>query len=136
MGKRKGKNEVIVKALNVDIKKSKIYVGFTSKYGSAYGEWFGEVEAGQNYAIELDIPAELTWGKDIKEIRETLEVISYDGQFNYLQGILDHLYEDGIVAFRIGPSIVLLETKGYTSAKKGSWVQIKVPEIQLFNINL
>lgn len=127
---------MIVKVLNVDSKESGSYVEFSTKVGIGYGEWFGVVEKGREYGVELDIPTKLTWGKDLIEINESLELINRDGSFHYLQGTIEDLYEDGVIALRIDSSIILLETTGHTIAKKGSWVQIKTSEIRLYNIDI
>jgi len=68
---------MIIKVLKIIDSKNNI-VEFSSEYGTAIGEWRGDIpKVSFEYDVEIDIPKKLVWDSDIKVTDEKADRIDF-----------------------------------------------------------
>ncbi|MEA2274338.1 MAG: hypothetical protein QOI98_3046 [Solirubrobacteraceae bacterium] len=113
-------------------------VSFSSPAGHATAVWRGEkLPDPGDYDVELDIPVELRWGRDLRERENLAPGIEQTSDGYRLAGRAVDLGSDGVLAIDLGGSIVMLDTEGTPPTNVvGKMVEFDSPVLELYPTNI
>lgn len=125
-----------IQILSVHEDRKALRVHFTCDLGHGEARWTGRTPTPDTtYNVEIDIPATLRWDVTIRPTLETAPLIATTIDGNRLVARLESVDPDGISVLRFGPSIILAEADGEPPAR-GSWVQVRTPNLVLYPYDL
>lgn len=99
--------------------------------------WEGNIpKKDENYAVEIDIPDELIWGKSIfrSDLNNYLFVQNEDN--TRIVALLDYVSKDNLATLILYDSVLLIDIDGLDKDLSHEWVEINCKKISLTNINL
>lgn len=126
--------------MNIKVKKiikSKNIILFETSVGIGKGIWMSQVLPKLNnlYEVEFEITDDLVWEKNVFFASDNNEEIKIDSEYLCIQGKVERVEQDGLVIFRLGSSIIMLDN--FTEPPpSGSFIRFKVRNPQLFNANI
>jgi len=111
-------------------------VEFQSELGASRGRWAGAMPVpGTTYFVEFDVNKVLTVGTDFVVVDDVDQPsIGGDGDRSVLIGILERIEDDGIVIFRLGKCLIMLEVEG-APLTKGACVRVGPVHLSLSDMN-
>ena len=90
-----------------------------------------------DHDVELEIPTELHWGRDLRELETPAAGIQQTADGYRLTGRAVDLGSDGALAIDLGGSIVMLDTEGTPPANVvGRIVEFDSPVLELYPTNI
>jgi hypothetical protein len=122
-----------IEILSVDTSSSETRVRFASDHGDANARWSGAPPAvGDRYDVELDASTRLTWGRDlVVRVGGDYRLTAHGERGAVIDATLEMFdAEDGVASLRIGPSVMLISTRGDAPAV-GSAVRATIDELVL-----
>lgn len=111
-------------------------VEFTCPYGAGRGRWAtGVPKLGQEYDVELDFNDPLRIGVNVEVTdNEIPSIRNSDHQITIVAKVED-LFDDHTGSLRLGESLILVEFEGVLPVVE-TWVEIRLPEIELFDTGI
>jgi hypothetical protein len=107
-------------------------VRFVSRFGEAMARWASTTPVvHEAYDVELNVTGYIEWSRTEIVVGERVFSISMTPEGIRLCGAIDSVRDDGVVALRLGDSLVLLESIG-EPPPVGSNVCITVNEVELY----
>ena len=111
---------------------SKAEVRFGSPFGEALARWAsGAPEVHGVYDVELNVSERVEWARTGIVVDGGTPSITMTPEGVRFCGTLDNVDEDGVVALRLGNSLMLLESVG-EPPPVGSSVCVTVKEVELY----
>ena len=112
-------------------------VSFDSDYGSAEGLWKqNSPTIGCSYDVEIEVDGDITWLVNTHQSHEVIPKLEKSGNLTRIVAQLESSEEDGCCVLRIGTSILLTEIKGMPNLDKGTFIEMKVHSIRLFDTKM
>jgi len=113
-------------------------VRFSSPAGHATAVWRGgTLPDPGDYDVELEVPIELQWGRDLRERENLAAGIQQTADGYRLSGRAVDLGSDGVLAIDVGGSILMLDTTGTPPADiVGRMVELESPVLELYPTNI
>jgi len=109
-------------------------IRFRSGAASVEGRWAGtgEVSVGREVDVELEVAEE-----KIISARPTLglpaDPVAQEGGEVVIAGRTERVGDDGIIEFRVGQDVILLERIGaLADVVEGTHLELRVPELELY----
>lgn len=89
------------------------HVRFNCEFGTGAGLWHGSTPwTSAEYDVELEVPGVLLWGRDLAAGPDAAPMIFSGQDTTHLCAQLESVSDDGVIALRLGTSIVRVETSG------------------------
>lgn len=93
----------------------------------------GKPRQGSTYDVELKMPL-VAWGEQIFLSDLSRPRITLANDQLLITSQIERVDSAGVLELRIGESVVLVETTG-VPAEPGNWVDIRLPELDLYDTN-
>jgi len=113
-------------------------VRFRSGGDSVDGHWGGpgEIPVGRDLDIEMEVSAE-----EIISVRPAFrssrDPVEQDGGVVVIVGCVERVGVDGVIEFRAGDDLILLEQCGpLADVAEGAYIELRVPDLKIYPIDL
>ncbi len=110
---------------------------FETLFGVGRGHWMTKTSPKLNayHEVEFEIPDSLVWEENVFLAKNNKELIEIDNKYLNIQGNIEQIDSDGLVVFRIGSSIILIdEFKDVPPVN--SFIQVKISNLRIFDTNI
>jgi len=108
-------------------------VEFSCLQGTGRGTWkTGVPRLGQEYDVELDLQQPLLMEMNAQPARKESPRVSMSEHEVTLVARVEEVFEEGNASLRLGDALILAEYQGEFPAP-GTWVEITLPELVLFD---
>ena len=110
-----------------------LYVEFTCNQGTSQGTWkTGVPRLGQTYDVELNFQQPLEMGENLRAAADESPRVSRSADGITLVARVEDIFEEGTASLRLGEALILIEYQGEFPAP-GTWVEISLPELELWD---
>jgi hypothetical protein len=111
------------------------YVRFRCAYGSGLGYWMGEEISltGNPEHVELEVQDPvLHWSERVPSESHG-PAIRWKGDILAIDGMVEGVAEDGVIQFRVGSDVLLLEQgQGLADVTEGMNIELEVSRLELY----
>jgi hypothetical protein len=111
-------------------------IEYICQYGTGRGAWtIGLPQIGQEYDVELDFDQPLHVGVNIRLADDDApRICSSEYDITFVARI-ENIFDEDTASLRLGDSLILVDYEGVFPTI-GTWVEVKLPQIELYDTGI
>ena len=123
-----------IKVLSITSAESDVSIEFDSSYGICRGNWqVGVPTLGREYDVEIELRQPLRIYKNTRPSRDSSPHLSASKHSVTIVSKIEDQYDNGTAILRVGDSLIHVEVEDLPDLLVGSWIEVNVPELDLYD---
>lgn len=114
-------------------------VDFQCAYGVGWGRWMSDdmPKPGDVTHVEIDLPEQVLDWHEVVPAEHLGHALRPEAELLVITGTVEKVAEDGVIAYRVGSDVVLLDNDELLAAAyEGATFEVKVSYLELYPLNL